>query len=231
MNCCRGDAFRRPHVAHLAAVVAEPWQADARVDPGRRTRYVQPLALFLCTLFVMFMALTFMGGSPVTIQSPAGETAHSVNMDFDLGGLEKSQLFETFAKKLKNPDLALYKLQQTVYKFAFLLVPLSLPFMALLFVFRRGVTLYDHSVFILYSLTFMAILMMLMVAVSSLPAVGGVLFAACMVAVPVHMFAQLKGAYVLSWWGALWRTLVLVNFCAIVMVLFIFAAIYLGWGH
>ena len=34
----------------------------------------------------------------------------------------------TVLKKLQNPDLAVYKLQQTIYKFAFLLVPFSVLF-------------------------------------------------------------------------------------------------------
>jgi hypothetical protein len=50
------------------------------------------------------------------------------------------------------------------------------------------------------------------------------------VAPPVHMFAQLKGAYGLSTFSALWRTLVLLMFCAIVLVLFMAAIILLGFG-
>ena len=138
----------------------------------------------------------------------------------------------TVAKKLKNPDLALYKFQQTVYKFAFLLVPLSIPFVALMFLWKRGFTLYDHGVFVLYSLTFMSLLLMAVVLVATtLKGTGGFTMAAASLIAPAHMFAQLKGAYGLRIFSALWRTLALLIFCNIAATLFILAIIYLGLGH
>ncbi|WP_295184543.1 DUF3667 domain-containing protein [uncultured Brevundimonas sp.] len=138
----------------------------------------------------------------------------------------------TVLKKLQNPDLAVYKLQQTMYKFAFLLVPLSIPFVALLFLWKRGFTLYDHGVFVLYSLTFMAMLLMLMVVSATIAGwLGGIVITLGLLAVPVHVFAQMKGAYSLSWFSALWRTIALLVFCNIVVGLFVTAIIYLGLGH
>jgi Protein of unknown function (DUF3667) len=138
----------------------------------------------------------------------------------------------TVLKKLQNPDLALFKLQQTMYKFAFLLVPLSIPFVALLFLWKRGFTLYDHGVFVLYSLTFMAMLLMVMVLSATIAGwLGGIVIPLGLLAVPVHVFAQMKGAYSLSWFSALWRTLALLVFCNIVVGLFVTAIVYLGLGH
>ncbi len=138
----------------------------------------------------------------------------------------------TVLKKLQNPDLAAYKFQQTVYKFAFLLVPLSIPFVALLFLWKRGFTLYDHGVFVLYSLTFMAMLLMLMVLSATIAGwLGAIVIPLGLLAVPVHVFAQMKGAYSLSWFSALWRTIALLVFCNIVVGLFITAIVYLGLGH
>lgn len=138
----------------------------------------------------------------------------------------------TVMKKLQNPDLAVYKLQQTMYKFAFLLVPLSIPFVALLFLWKRGFTLYDHGVFVLYSLTFMAMLLMAMVLAGTfLGAVGQVGVFLGMLAIPAHVFAQLKGAYGLGVFSALWRTVFLLVFCNIVIGLFVGAIVYLGLGH
>lgn len=132
-------------------------------------------------------------------------------------------------KKLKNPDLALYKIQQTLYKFAFLLVPLSIPFVWLLFLWRRGFTLYDHGVFVLYSLTFMALIFMVGGLIGRGPEWLGALFGTvATIGVPVHMYAQLKGAYSLSWFSALWRLFVLLVFCSIVITLFVFVTIVLG---
>lgn len=138
----------------------------------------------------------------------------------------------TVLKKLKNPDLAVYKLQQTMYKFAFLLVPLSIPFVALLFLWKRRFTLYDHGVFVLYSLTFMAILLMVIVLAFTVnSSIGGLVLAVASLAIPVHVFAQLKGAYSLGIFSTLWRTTFLLTFCNIVVALFIVAIVYLGLGH
>lgn len=45
------------------------------------------------------------------------------------------------------------------------------------------------------------------------------------------MFAQLKGAYSLSVFSTLWRTVVLLIFCEIAATLFIVSILYLGFGH
>lgn len=146
-------------------------------------------------------------------------------------GLGDKKMKEKVLHKLANPEFALYKVQQTLYKFAFLLVPLSIPFVWLMFAWKRGFTWYDHGVFVLYSLTFIAMLTMVLSVVGRwdgwLTGLIGILLA---LAVPVHMFAQLKGTYGLSVFSALWRTFLLLNFCLIVITLFIVAVIMLGLG-
>ena len=133
------------------------------------------------------------------------------------------------AKKLMNPDLAVYKIQQTFYKFAFLLVPLSIPFMALLFLWRRKTTLYDHGVFVLYSLTFVVLVGLIAICLGFIhPALGVTAWFAVMVGTPIHQFAQLKGGYELGWFSTIWRFVLLQNFCLIVVGLFVTAIIYLA---
>lgn len=152
--------------------------------------------------------------------------------DIQLGDPKGHGVTASVAKKLKNPDLAIYKLQQTMYKFAFLLVPLSIPFVALLFLWKRGFTLYDHGVFVLYSLTFMSMLLMAVVVGGTIGGgIGTFAVAAASLVVPVHVFAQLKGAYGLSIFSALWRAALLLIFCNIVVALFVTSIVYLGLGH
>jgi hypothetical protein len=166
------------------------------------------------------------GFTPGSWQANVHDAVASGDLRVSLGheGLNK-----TVTKKLLNPDLALYKLQQTAYKFSFLLIPISIPFVALLFLWRRGFTLYDHGVFVLYSLTAMSILLMLISILG--PLWGGFAALGALVltfGVPVHMFAQLKGAYGLSWFSAAWRTLFLFVFCSIALTLFLLAIVALG---
>ena len=166
------------------------------------------------------------------------EIADAVNDDRVSVGVGDKKMQTKILHKLANPDFALYKVQQTLYKFTFLLVPLSIPFVWLLFLWKRGFTWYDHGVFVLYSLTFMALLGLGMMAAGAIggsgggwrAAVGGTLGVILMLWVPVHMFAQLKGTYGLRIFSALWRTLALLIFCTIVLTLFILAIILLGLG-
>ena len=61
------------------------------------------------------------------------------------------------SKAARNPELLLYKLKNNAYKFSWALIPLSVPFVWLLFPFSRRFRLYDHMVFVTYSLAFMTL--------------------------------------------------------------------------
>ncbi|CAN7383300.1 DUF3667 domain-containing protein [Phenylobacterium sp. LjRoot164] len=296
----------------LPLLVANPGRLTREWVLGKRTRYVSPLAMYLFTVFVMFMILSFM---PVNTQIQAAETAvrdaasgpastgttfmmatnavvqaetaleNAPKGDDPASVAKRAELTTRLAaareaeraadaamaesptapnvavmganladnlrdaaangdlkvntgdealdkkllKKLQNPELTLYKLQQTFYKFSFLLIPISIPFVALLFLWKRGFTLYDHGVFVLYSLTFMAMLIMV---TAGLMRVGGAISVIAALAataiVPVHMFAQVKGAYSLSTFSALWRTGMLLLFCTLALALFLAAVVMLG---
>jgi len=139
----------------------------------------------------------------------------------DLGiNFGSPQLNERARHALANPELTVFKVQQKAYKFSFLLVPLSLPVLWLMFVFRRHVYLYDHTVFALYSLSFMSLVV---IAASTMFALGyrGALFAPLLLLVPpLHMYAQLKGAYQLTVFGAAWRAVVLATAAVITLAFF-----------
>jgi hypothetical protein len=119
-----------------------------------------------------------------------------------------------------NPELTAYKLKNTAYKFSFLLVPISLPFMWLLFFWRRRVKMYEHAVFSLYSISFMSLLF---VVLAVLGAVGLEMLSAALLLLvpPLHMYAQLREAYALSGWAALWRTGALLCVTATVFLLYL----------
>lgn len=272
---------------------------------GKRSRYVSPLGMYLFTVFVVFMLLSFapaarQEGEPAptaaakppvsgttlfraanevtqaevameqlpAAASPEQRKAASVRVSKARADLEAANelmsnnpsapdvgvitndwakelqsmaakgdikvntgdkgLDKKLKKKLQNPELALYKIQQTFYKFSFLLIPISIPFVALLFVWKRQFTLYDHGVFVLYSLTFIAILMLLGSVAMWAGARLNLVFSAVMLAIPVHMFAQLKGAYGLSVFSTSWRLFLLLNFCAVTLSLFLVSIIMLG---
>ena len=127
-----------------------------------------------------------------------------------------------------NPGLMLYKLQSSAYKYSWALIPISIPLVALLFLWRRQYKLYDHAIFVTYSLSFM----MFLVVVLSLAETAGApawLFGTLLLLVPpVHMFAQLRGAYALRKRSALWRTIALLSLAWVALIMFALLLIVLG---
>lgn len=126
----------------------------------------------------------------------------------------------------RDPKGSITNIQDATSKFSWLLIPLSVPFMWLLFPFSRRYRMYDHVVFVTYSLSFMMLLVIL----------GGLLVWADMVALasmlslipPFHMYRQLRGAYGLGRYSALLRTIALVTFAFVAATFFAMAIVAIG---
>ena len=125
-----------------------------------------------------------------------------------------------------NPDLVSMRVQDAASKYSWLLIPFSVPFMWLLFPFRRRFNTYDHTVFVTYSLSFM---MLLVVAGGLLIEVGMPGLASLLFFVPpFHMYRHLKQTYELGRFSAIMRTMALLTFAFIAAGLFLAAAVAIG---
>ena len=126
----------------------------------------------------------------------------------------------------RDPSQFVRKAQDAASKFSWLLIPLSVPFLWLLFPLNRRYHLYDHTVFVTYSLSFM-----MMLAI-----VAGLLVSASWIAVasllfflpPVHMYRQLRGAYRLGRISALLHTVLLLTFACVAATLFLMVVFAIG---
>ncbi len=127
-----------------------------------------------------------------------------------------------------NPGLMLYKLQANSYKFSWLLIPLSVPFVWSLFAWRRGFKAYDHAIFVTYSLAFMSLLFIVLSVLGMAGAPNGIVLAAGVAIPPLHIYKHLRGTYGLSRFSALWRLCVLLIFISIVVTLFLQILLLLG---
>ena len=139
-----------------------------------------------------------------------------------------SRLDAAIAKANENPNLLLYKLQSSAYKYSWALIPLSVPFVWLLFFWRRNFKMYDHAVFVTYSLTFMLFLTVVLTVLGFAGAPQPVVPVAGTFIPPLHMYRQLRGAYGVSRWGGLIRMLALSTFGGIVLILFLVLLLVLG---
>ncbi len=148
-----------------------------------------------------------------------------IDASFHFAGEFAGGLNRVLGSAAKNPELLFYKLKTNAYKYSWALIPISVPFVWLLFPFSRRFGLYDHTVFVTYSLCFM----MLLLAVSSvLGLVSDSLASIAWFLPPVHMYRQLRGAYGVSTHGAIWRTVLLTIFAFIAIALFASLLVTLG---
>lgn len=259
----------------LPLLAWKPGELTRRYVEGQRASFISPIALFLFCVFLMFAAVSLLGGvgefAPDAKKDLASELAKdkqklavlekqragavgsvaakldekitdqkteisameavqrgeisSKALDIDPSGLAPS-LSDAIKKARKNPELVAYKLKTNAYKFSWLIIPLSVPFVWLLFPFSRRFRLYDHTVFVTYSLCFMTLLVVVGVIFQSiaLTSLAGFLW----LIPPFHMYRQLKGAYGLTRWSAIWRASLLTMFALIVISLF--AALLVGMG-
>jgi len=134
-----------------------------------------------------------------------------------------------WAKARSNPDLLLYKLQSNAYKYSWMLIPISMPFVWLLFAWRRRFGVYDHTVFVTYSLCFM-LLALTVASVGSALGWSWLVLAPLLYA-PFHLYRQLRETYALSRGGAVVRTALLGGFGAVALVLWAFALLALLLGE
>ncbi|MEO7814260.1 MAG: DUF3667 domain-containing protein [Sphingomicrobium sp.] len=126
----------------------------------------------------------------------------------------------------RDPKGSMADVQDATSKYSWLLIPLSVPFLWLLFPFSRKYRMYDHSVFVTYSLSFMMILVIVggVLVWAGMPSAGGILA----LIPPVHMYRQLKGAYQLGRISAFLRTVALVTFAFIAATFFAMAVAAIG---
>ncbi len=128
----------------------------------------------------------------------------------------------------ENPNLFLYKLQSSAYKYSWALIPLSVPFVWLMFFWRRQFKLYDHAVFVTYSLTFMLFLTVALTVAGFAGVPSPWVPIAGTFIPPLHMYRQLRGAYGVSVIGGLVRTAALATFGSVVLMVFLALLMLLG---
>jgi hypothetical protein len=139
-----------------------------------------------------------------------------------------AKLDKGLAKMNANPNLALYKIQSSAYKFSWALIPISVPFVWLMFAWHRRRHLYDHAIFVTYSLSFMSLLVIVLTAIGLMGAPNWIIVPAAVLIPPLHMYRQLKGAYELGRWGAIVRSLLLLVFSAAALLMFLLFLLGLG---
>ncbi|MDI1295756.1 MAG: DUF3667 domain-containing protein [bacterium] len=134
----------------------------------------------------------------------------------------------TISAAAKDPEFAYYKLKANAYKFSWALILFSIPFVWLLFPFRREYKMYDHAIYVTYSIAFMSLLFSISMLLSALHVTTGLATTALLLFAAWHMYRQMKDAYALSRMGALWRLPLLYMFACVALALFFTMLVMMG---
>lgn len=153
----------------------------------------------------------------------------SSSTDINIGWPALQERLERNVKELKdNPSLAFYKLKIASYKYSWALIPLSVPFMWLLFFWRRDLHLYDHAIFITYSISFMMTFLIVLTLAAAFGVSGAIWGTALGIVPPLHLYKQLRHAYKLSRFGAWLRLFLLSIAISIVLTIFFVLLLMIG---
>ncbi len=286
----------------LPMLAFQPGRLTRRYIDGERAKFVTPMAMFLFSVFLMFVVVSNVPGwfslsdieakasnveaarqdlassidkgqeqvdrltaERATVLKAGGDTA-SIDEKLsearnELRGLRIAERFvpgkATDAGKLRvsspvsgtdakdgagawlqqkidhareNPKLLFYKMKSSGYKYSWALIPMSLPFLWVMFAWRRRFGLYDHAVFATYSIAFMSLLMVVLTLVGW--TFGGfgrtIAWSALFIVPPVHMYKQLRHGYALRRFSALWRTVALLHVVSFTSLAFFLMLLSLG---
>ena len=220
----------------LPMLAWRPGELTRRYIDGQRARFVSPIALFLFCVFLTFAVMGLTGalqaphlnkdGQVETLNAKALKD-HNVkpqNVDLQTDALP-GFVRDAIGQAKGNPELLFYKLKTNAYKFSWALIPISAPFVWLLFPFSRRFRMYDHTVFVTYSLCFMLLLLVTATVVGlAAPAIEDLAW----LVPPFHMYRQLRGTYGVGRWGGIWRTAALSIFAFIAISLFVSLLVTVG---
>ena len=279
----------------MAMLVTRPGELTRRYIAGERRRFLSPLALYLFSVFLLYVAYSVLGGfatfhPPGTQEAATELRAEIAKTDQRIAGIDRDRAAAVAARRdtkaldreraalverkrdidftamalggagdqgdeassghgahqervitgwksldakiahaIRDPEFLLFKMEANGYKFSWALILLSMPFMRLFFLWKRGLAMFDHAVFVTYSLSFVSLLMVVMILWTKLAHLNGV--ALLMLAFPVHLFLQIRGAYHLGVISGLLMTLIVSVMAATVLLIWIIGLLALGMAH
>ncbi len=215
----------------LAANIAklEAQLAEAEPDSEQAKNLSSQLKIAKTTM----NGINFATGNIISYPEIAEETSGPVIIGAENSVDTGTAWFDNWAnnalqKANSNPDLLLYKLQSNGYKFAWLLIPISIPFIWLVTIGKRGHRFYDHAVFTTYSLAFMSMMFIICALAVKFNILPGLVIVFSTLYAPFHIYRQLRHAYKLSRFSAIVRLWVLLIFIIIASMIFLFALLALG---
>jgi len=219
----------------LPNLLVRPGKLTRDYLDGHRASEIPPLRLFLIVLVIVFFAgsLNFQA-HPVNLNLRpqvtfvARDASDRADFKQAYDAMQNKPETRWLADRLqiawKNPDALMRSMEGWAHQFAILLLPIAALMLTLLFVFKRGVYVFDHLIFSMHSLSFQGLLL------------SGVFLGALAVSwaswflllAPVHLFFHMRGTYRISTLGALIRMFLLFILSSVAFALLMAGLVFAG---
>jgi hypothetical protein len=237
----------------LPRLVLKPGQLTRDYLDGHRAAQIPPFRLFLVVLLLVFFAGGLSLGSGhdqfklKSINDPKVQAQLHWSADDKADFAEAMDNIKTAAvdpknpkihtvfgpnefwserakKAMANPEMLVLAMEQWGHRFAVLMLPLAALLLSLLFVFKRGVYVFDHLIFSMHSLSFQGLL----VTICFLAGLGiGWIWQLLWLA-PVHLFVHMRGTYRTSVVGTLLRMFLLFLGSSVAVAVLLAALVVVG---
>jgi hypothetical protein len=199
---------------------------------GHRAPQAPPFRTFLIVVVLVFVSASV--GSKTHTRAVAERAtveseAASRDSMFDItGSPEERRIAAWFNDRIKaakaHPEAFDATLQTWAQRMAVLALPLSAMLLGLLFLFRRGVYMFDHLIFSMHSLSFQGLLASTVMLLDKVWSGAGWLILLS----PTHLFFHMRGTYGLGVIGTLLRMFLLFIGSVVGLALFMVGLLLIG---
>lgn len=219
----------------VPVLIVRPGKLTRDYLDGHRAAQIPPFRLFLVVLILVFFAgwLSFQA-SPVNLKlaptstfiakDPGDAADFKQAADAMRTKPEGKWLLERVETAVKDPQAFLRAMEHWSHQFAILMLPIAALMLSALFVFKRGVYVFDHLIFSMHSLSFQGLLLTgVFLGGLAVPWASWFLLLA-----PVHLFVHMRGAYRISAIGTLIRMFLLFTLSATAFVFLMLGLMFVG---
>lgn len=200
----------------LGRLIVRPGRLTRDYLEGHRAPQIPPFRMFLVVLLAVFFtgSWNFQSNNvhfkvapadTFIAKDPADRAAFKEAADALEAKTSAKWLVKNSRKALAEPEKLLTAMEHWSHQFAILMLPIAAMLLTVLFVFKKGVYVFDHLVFSMHSLAFQGLLVSL-VFLSGIWLVGT---AWLLLLAPVHLFVHMRGTYRASVFGTLLRMFLL----------------------
>ncbi len=216
-------------------LIARPGKLTRDYLDGHRAAQIPPFRLFLIVLIAVFFSgslnvrtnhLEFRVVPVETFLAKDSNQARTLQQ-LDAAMRTKPEgrwLADHGEAALKDPAAFLTAVEHWSHQFAILMLPIAALMLSLLFVFKRGVYVFDHLIFSMHSLSFQGLLL-------SGVFLGGLVVNWAewfLLLAPVHLFVHMRDAYRISAIGTLIRMLLLFTLSATAFIFLMLGLMFVG---